>query len=865
MKIVKPVIYLAFLIVCFQFFGHICIAAGPTVVMGEITSPTIWTKDGSPYKVSGNVVVKAPLTVEAGTVVKFGTGGLDGLKIQNDFFVNGTKEEPVVFTSLRDDEYGGDTNGDGTRTKPSTGSWLQIMFNPVKDCELKIKYAKILYANFGVSLYPSAGQTKEISIKKSEIRKNGIGINISNADALIESNVISENTDFGIVSNVSTKKPKAINNSISNNASGAKGVNSSNPGQTALEAKYNWWGAKSGPYNEFANPDGSGNPAKGQISFNPWMNEDPIQTPDPVIVIPGIMGSWEKDGKWKIDPIFHTYDNLCEEFLANGYEDGKNFFVFPYQWRNSNIENAKILRDAVNVAKEKAGRPKVDIVAHSMGGLLAREYIESNYYESDIDQLITLGTPHNGAPKAYLMWEAGEFVGLEGTILKYALNQEAKENGYSDLFNYIHNQNNPILSLQELLPTYNYLYDVENDYTLRESYPNKYPRNEFLENLNKAENISVLNDIDFTKIIGKQNRETSTISGFSVVDADMGEKWEHGYPHGFEIPWLGDQGIRKSDGDGTVPLISAEAGQIPANRTMPLQSEHNALPTDAQKDVLEILSGKRPENEVNTWLVDDILMGLVFSPVDIQIESPSGKKLGKNFTTGGQFDEIKGAFYTGYDTNSEFLTIPNPEDGEYKILSEGTGTGEYKIEIVKISESDSGKIEESTATIEGTAQPQIQEEAVVKVEGAKVEKLTLPDPPSENTAENPESAGNPENFSSSDPVIGKNTYRYLTKIQELDILKNEVRQYLKVGQIKKRKTAKNILQKMGKIRVYLKRCEILEENPKSNTQKKITRLQRKVNDHIDRLTAFINRNSPEKISTEARDSLVEDLENLRID
>jgi len=220
-------------------------AAGPTSITGEVTNPATWTKEGSPYKVSGNVVVKAPLTIEAGTIVKFGTSGLDGLKIQNDFFVKGTQEEPVIFTSVRDDEYGGDTNGDGSRTKPTVGSWSQIMFNPAKDYELKIKYAKIFYANMGVSFYPSAVQTKEMSVKKSEIRKNGIGVNISNANAIIESNIISENANYGISVNVSTKTPKAVNNSISSNTTGARGINTPNPGQIALEAKHNWWGAKS--------------------------------------------------------------------------------------------------------------------------------------------------------------------------------------------------------------------------------------------------------------------------------------------------------------------------------------------------------------------------------------------------------------------------------------------------------------------------------------------------------------------------------------------------------------------------------------------------------------------------------------------
>ncbi|MFA5925307.1 MAG: alpha/beta fold hydrolase [Parcubacteria group bacterium] len=370
-----------------------------TAVTGEITSATTWTKENSPYRVGGNVAVKAPLTVEAGTIVKFLRGSNDGLKIQSDFHVNGTKEEPVVFTSIRDDESGGDTNGDGARTKPATGDWLSLSFISSKDFEIKIKYAKIFYANYGVSLSPSSKQTEEISIKYSEIKKNGIGITIGNAEALIEKNVISENANEGISVNASTKKAKAINNSIANNGVGANGQNSTNPEKIALEAEYNWWGNEKGPYNEENNPDGEGNFVAGMVSYTPWLKEDPITFPDPVIVIPGIMGSWKKGEKWEIDPIFHTYDNLLEEFINEGYEPETRLFTFPYEWRDSNKVNAVELRAKIQKIKNKTGRPKVDIVAHSMGGLLAREYIESSYYEDDVDQLITVGTPHLGGAK----------------------------------------------------------------------------------------------------------------------------------------------------------------------------------------------------------------------------------------------------------------------------------------------------------------------------------------------------------------------------------------------------------------------------------------------------------------------------------
>jgi hypothetical protein len=45
---------------------------------------------------------------------------------------------------------------------------------------------------------------------------------------------------------------------------------------------------------------------------------------NPVIIIPGIMGSAKKGDVWLIDPILHTYDDLVATLEANGYQKEKS-------------------------------------------------------------------------------------------------------------------------------------------------------------------------------------------------------------------------------------------------------------------------------------------------------------------------------------------------------------------------------------------------------------------------------------------------------------------------------------------------------------------------------------------------------------
>ncbi|MBI1972961.1 alpha/beta fold hydrolase, partial [Candidatus Woesearchaeota archaeon] len=58
------------------------------------------------------------------------------------------------------------------------------------------------------------------------------------------------------------------------------------------------------------------------------------------------------------------------------------------------------LAKQLEAATEKLGVAKVDVIAHSMGGLVTRRYMTSNLYPSNIRNFIMLGTPNAGAPIA---------------------------------------------------------------------------------------------------------------------------------------------------------------------------------------------------------------------------------------------------------------------------------------------------------------------------------------------------------------------------------------------------------------------------------------------------------------------------------
>ena len=93
-----------------------------------ISTPTTWTA-GNVYIVRSQVTVTSVLTIEPGTIIKLDADAQIEVINSGKIAANGTASQHVTFTSIKDDSYCGDSNGDGSATTPLKGDWLNIYLN----------------------------------------------------------------------------------------------------------------------------------------------------------------------------------------------------------------------------------------------------------------------------------------------------------------------------------------------------------------------------------------------------------------------------------------------------------------------------------------------------------------------------------------------------------------------------------------------------------------------------------------------------------------------------------------------------------------------------------------------------------------
>jgi parallel beta-helix repeat protein len=204
-------------------------ALPPTTVSGSISTNTIWSLSNSPYIVSSDITIEqgAILTIEPGVIVKFGQS--DSMYVKGDLVANGADGEKIVFTSLKDDSDGHDTNADGNSSIPAAGDWGGISFAATCAGSL-LNHVVVKYGGreWSFPLWRSVPAlyvaTSDLTISNSTIAENGgteSGVKVYQCNPLIENNAITNNGGVGIF--LSSASPTICENVIKNN--GGCGIN----------------------------------------------------------------------------------------------------------------------------------------------------------------------------------------------------------------------------------------------------------------------------------------------------------------------------------------------------------------------------------------------------------------------------------------------------------------------------------------------------------------------------------------------------------------------------------------------------------------------------------------------------------------
>jgi len=210
-------------------------------------------------------------------------------------------------------------------------------------------------------------------------------------------------------------------------------------------------------------------------------------------------------------------------------------------------------------------------------------------------------------------------------------------------------------------------------------------------------NISNLLDsgVRITNFIG--NGDNNTIDKIRVVPTSDPKKWTDGEPEDFYTN-NGDGGLEYGNGDTTVTTYGSTLDDSILNQ--PKNATHLRLPTVTEGDIIQILTGNESVENIDHGIIHNMLVIQLYSPIDMVITAPNEKKIGKDFDTGEIYNEIPLAFYSGYQTDDEFITIPNPIDGEYKIELQGTDNGgKYRVSTSYVSDQ-SLVTKETTGTTE---------------------------------------------------------------------------------------------------------------------------------------------------------------------
>jgi len=291
------------------------------------------------------------------------------------------------------------------------------------------------------------------------------------------------------------------------------------------------------------------------------------------------------------------FDNLeANGYILDDYEDnhneGENLFCFTYDWRKNNTYNAELLSDFIDSVLNWTGAASVNLVGHSMGGIVSKQCINL-FDKSRINKMLFIATPHLGAPEILTVMLNGKlFEELNFFIVNYLVRDLARN----------------LPSDYQLIPSWSYLNLEYNNgvsanvdiylecFQLPDgSYATYSEMIDYLRNivflLGEDLNDALLDSSE----IFKETIDTVDFGEVEVFNIVGYSNWTIGKNRVIMGPppfyWISIEDERNLNGDYTVPVRSAELinNQVIENTYYIPDIKHSALPSG--QPTLEILLG----------------------------------------------------------------------------------------------------------------------------------------------------------------------------------------------------------------------------------------------------------------------------------
>ena len=405
------------------------------------------------------------------------------------------------------------------------------------------------------------------------------------------------------------------------------------------------------------------------------------------------------------DKLFDYTAGLVQEFENQGYlqsttSSDATLFTFPYDWRYGasgtimgSTTVADLLKEKINEIRQQTGSDQVDIIAHSTGGLLVKQYVMEHPSDNHIRKAVFVGVPNLGAPKALKVLFEGDNFGIpflsDSEMQKISQNLPVTydlspgQEYYDSLGSYLR-----IGTLDANNPSYKDLnYTDAVGYLKNQGYNSLALNNESSFHSADFDNFDMRSSgVDLYNIVGCK---TGTIGRILDLQDANGNHTDY-------VP-NPDGGF---SGDGTVPFGSADSLAVNGSNTyFARYADHGKMPSadGIRQLIVNLISGSTLDTGSNIITRDQLENNHslcevngesinIKSPVAIGVTDQNGNFSGMASDSSIQND-IPGADYEVWGEH-KYVFLPEGDGQQYKINLNGTGSGTFTIDDQTIDQNN---------------------------------------------------------------------------------------------------------------------------------------------------------------------------------